>query len=82
MKDFDRLKDKIEKAANLIVVLKKDKEKLIRDNDKLNENLKFYEKENLSAKKLIEQNKHLNKDKKVVRERLEGLLNRLEKMNV
>ncbi len=82
MREFERLKDRVEKAADLIVSLKKEKEKLVRDNEKLGQNLKFFEKESDSAKKMIANNERFSKERQMVKERLEALLNRLEKLNI
>ena len=82
MREFERLKDRVERAADLIVSLKKEKEKLVRDNEKLGQNLKFFEKESDSAKRLISSNERFNKERKIIRERLEALLNRLEELNI
>ena len=82
MREFERLKERVEKAADLIVSLKKEKERLVKDNEKLGQNLKFFEKESDSAKRLIANNERFTKERKVIRERLEALLNRLEELNI
>lgn len=82
MREFERLKERVEKAVDLIVSLKKEKQKLIRDNEKLGQNLKFFEKESDSAKRLITNNERFTKERKIIRERLGTLLNRLEELNI
>jgi len=82
MREFERLKERVEKAADLIVSLKKEKQKLIRDNEKLGQNLNFFEKESDSAKRLIANNERFTKERKIIRERLETLLNRFEELNI
>lgn len=82
MREFERLKERVEKAVDLIVSLKKEKQKLIRDNEKLGQNLKFFEKESDSAKRLIANNERFTKERKIIRERLGTLLNRLEELNI
>ena len=82
MRENERLKESVEKAADLIVYLKKERQKLIRDNEKLGQNLKFFEKESDSAKRLIANNERFTKERRIIRERLETLLNRFEELNI
>jgi len=82
MKEFNVLKKKIEEVVALVNSLKQERAKLLEKIEKQKEDIKFMEGENTTAKKTITQAERLGKERKEVRERLQILLDRLEKMKV
>ena len=79
MKEFNVLKKKIEEVVTLVNLLKQERAKL---QEKQKEDIKFIEEENKEAKKTIAQVERLGKERKEVRERLQVLLDRLEKIRL
>ncbi len=82
MKEFNVLKKKIEEAVALVNSLKQERAKFLENIEKQKENIKFMEEENKVAKKIIAQIERLGKERKEVRERLQIVLDRLEKTKV
>jgi hypothetical protein len=82
MKEFNVLKKKIEEAVALVNSLKQERTKLLEKIEKQKEDIKFMEGENRAANKTIALAERLGKERKEVRERLQILLDRLQKMKV
>jgi len=82
MKEFNVLKKKIEEVVALVNSLKQERAKYLENIDKQKDDIKFMEEENKVAKKIIAQIERLGKERKEVRERLQILLDRLEKTKV
>jgi len=82
MKEFNVLKKKIEEVVSLTNSLKQENARLLDKIEKQKEDIKFMEEENREAKKIIAQVERLGKERKEVRERLQILLDRLEKIKV
>jgi len=82
MEEFEILRKKIKEVVSLVNSLKQEKAKLLEKIEKQKEDIKFMEGENKTARKIIAQAERLGKEKKEVRERLQILLDRLQKMKV
>jgi len=82
MEEFEVLRKKIKEVVSLVNSLKLEKAKLLEKIEKQKEDIKFMEGENKTARKIIAQAERLGKEKKEVRERLQILLDRLQKMKV
>jgi uncharacterized coiled-coil DUF342 family protein len=82
MKEFNILKKKIEDVVILVNSLKQERAKLLEEIEKQKETVKFMEEENRTIKKAIAQAERLGKERKEVRERLQILLDQLEKIKV
>jgi len=82
MKEFNVLKKRIEEIVILVNSLKQEKRKLLEKIEKQKADIEFMEGENKEAKKMIGQSERLGKERKEIRDRLQILLDRLEKMNV
>jgi len=82
MEEFEVLRKKIKEVVSLVNLLKQEKAKLLEKIEKQKEDIKFMEGENKTARKIIAQAERLGKEKKEVRERLQILLDRLQKMKV
>jgi len=82
MEEFEVLRKKIKEVVSLVNSLKQEKAKLLEKIEKQKEDIKFMEGENKTARKIIAQAERLGKEKKEVRERLQILLDRLQKMKV
>jgi len=82
MEEFEVLRKKIKEVVSLVNLLKQEKAKLLEKIEKQKEDIKFMEGENKTARKIITQAERLGKEKKEVRERLQILLDRLQKMKV
>jgi hypothetical protein len=82
MKEFNVLKKKTEEVVALITSLKQERAKFLENIEKQKEHIKFMEEENKVANKIIAQTERLEKERKEVRERLQILLDRLEKTKV
>jgi len=82
MKEFNVLKKKIEDVVALVNSLKQERAKLLEKIEKQKEDIKFMEGENRTAKKTIAQTERLGKERKEIRQRLQILLDRLEKLKV
>jgi len=82
MKEFSVLKKRIEEVVLLVNSLKQERKRLLEKVEKQKEDVKFMEGENRVAKKVIAQTERLGKERKEIKDRLQILLDRLEKMKV
>jgi len=82
MKEFNVLKKRIEEVVLLVNSLKQERRKLLERIEKQKADIEFMEGENREAKKMGGQAERLGKERKEIRDRLQNLLDRLEKMNV
>ncbi len=82
MKEFNVLKKRIEEVVLLVNSLKQERRKLQEKIEKQKDDAKFMEEENREAKKIIAQAERLGKERKEIRDRLQILLDHLEKIKV
>jgi FtsZ-binding cell division protein ZapB len=75
MNRIETLEQKIRQAAELITALRQEKQKL-------KEELAFLEEENRKTRQLMQENGTLREQKKTATDRIEGILKKLDSLNV